>query len=160
MSQNHASHPHISLNFDEVREMLPQKFPLIMVDRVLSCERGKKIECLKNITGNDFLLTGHFPTMAIFPGALLLEGVAQSSILLHRISHPESSPKDIHLFGSVKARFVSPVFPGDQVIYHVEFLSSNSLATTFHGEARVSGKPVARCELAMATRAAQNGSTQ
>jgi len=143
----------ITLTFDEVRDILPQKFPLIMVDRVLNCELGKSIECLKNISGNDFLLLGHFPTMAIFPGALLLEGIAQSSLLLHKLSAgAKGTSQEIHLFGSVKARFISPVYPGDQVIYHVNFLSSNVVATTFLGEARVNHKPVARCELAMATR--------
>jgi len=143
----------ITLTFDEVRDILPQKFPLIMVDRVLDCEPGKSIQCLKNISGNDFLLLGHFPTMAIFPGALLLEGIAQSALLLHKLSS-QTSHQEIHLFGSVKARFISPVYPGDQVIYHVQFLSANTVATTFLGEARVNGKPVARCELAMATRPA------
>ena len=86
MSENNTPKEQITLSFDEVREILPQKFPLIMVDRVLSCERGVSIECLKNISGNDILLTGHFPTMAIFPGALLLEGIAQSAILLHHLT--------------------------------------------------------------------------
>ena len=85
-NDNCETKPPLTLSFDQVRDLLPQKFPLIMVDRVLSCEPGKRIECLKNITGNDFLLTGHFPTMAIFPGALLLEGAAQSAILLYRLT--------------------------------------------------------------------------
>jgi 3-hydroxyacyl-[acyl-carrier-protein] dehydratase len=146
----------ITLTFDQVREMLPQRFPLIMVDRVLSCRRGLSIECLKNISGNDFLLTGHFPDMAIFPGALLLEGVAQSAILLHRLSFP-AEPNCVHLFGSVKARFVSPVYPGDQVIYNVEFVTANRVATTFRGEGSVDRRIVTRCELAMSTRPAGPG---
>jgi 3-hydroxyacyl-[acyl-carrier-protein] dehydratase len=143
------------LTYDEVRKILPQKFPIIMVDRVVSCEAGRSIRTLKNISGNDLLLIGHFPDMAIFPGALLIEGVAQSAILLQKLSHIDgeaSSLNEVYLFGAVKARFTHPVYPGDQVFYDVELVKAVPFAAFFNGKATVDGKIVALCELTMSTK--------
>ena len=139
------------LNFDEVRRLLPQQFPMIMVDRVLSYEANRSIRTQKNISGNDLFLLGHFPDHAIFPGALLIEGMAQSAILLQKLS-TDVQKDEFYLLGSVKARFTNPVYPGDQVIYDVELVRTVSVAVFFHGKATVEGKTVALCELSMSTK--------
>jgi 3-hydroxyacyl-[acyl-carrier-protein] dehydratase len=144
--------PQYVLGFDEVRRLLPQQFPMIMVDRVLAVEPGKTIQTCKNISGNDLMLIGHFPDMAIFPGALLIEGAAQSSILLQKLSNSGEGKMQHYLFGSAKARFIATVHPGDQVIFHVALTTAHSFMATFLGEATVCNKPVLRCELTMALR--------
>src|SRR5437660_10312485 len=74
----------VVLGFDDVCRLLPQDHPFIMVDVVEELQQGKRIVCRKNITGNEWMFPGHFPKKAIFPGVLLIEGMAQASILLLR----------------------------------------------------------------------------
>ena len=74
------------MNFEEVRATLPQKYPFIFIDRVLELEAGKRIVCLKNVTGNESFFAGHFPDFAVMPGALILEALAQATIILFKRS--------------------------------------------------------------------------
>jgi hypothetical protein len=71
----------VEVKFEEVRRLLPQKFPFLMVDKVIELEKGKRTVGVKNISGNEIHFLGHFPHMAVFPGALILEGIAQTAIL-------------------------------------------------------------------------------
>jgi 3-hydroxyacyl-[acyl-carrier-protein] dehydratase len=70
------------LDFEEVKKYLPQQFPMLMVDRVLTYEKGKAITAIKNVTGNELFFQGHFPEKAIMPGAFILEGLGQCSVIL------------------------------------------------------------------------------
>ncbi len=72
----------IVMGFDDVCRLLPQSYPFIMVDVVEELQPGKRIVCRKNVTGNEWMFPGHFPQRAIFPGVLLIEGMAQTAILL------------------------------------------------------------------------------
>src|ERR1051326_5330206 len=72
------------IDFDEIRDLLPQKFPFLMIDRVVAIEKGKKVVAFKNITGNELFFPGHFPAMAVMPGALIIESMAQAAIILFR----------------------------------------------------------------------------
>jgi len=85
------------LDFEGVRRLLPQGYPFIFVDRVLDFEANRRIVCLKNVTGTEPFFPGHFPEVAIMPGALMGEAIAQASILLFRLSvggpaHPPPPP--------------------------------------------------------------------
>ena len=105
-----------AMDFEEVRRLLPQTHPMLMVDRVREIDPGKKIVAIKNVTGNEPFFEGHFPDLAIMPAALILEGLAQATILLARKSAPPAEPgtkPPIYLFGSIHARMLRPVFPGD-----------------------------------------------
>ena len=123
------------MDFEAVRDLLPQRYPFIMVDRVLEIEAGQRIVCVKNISGNEPYFQGHFPDMAIMPGALILEAFAQASILLFRVSRPDEASEDrIFLFGSVKAKMREPVFPGDQL--RIEVTVEKAVSTGAIVEAR------------------------
>ena len=71
--------------FEEIRNLLPQKYPFLFIDRVVEFEEGKKIVCVKNVSGNEPVFVGHFPDFAIMPGVLIIEAMAQASIILPRI---------------------------------------------------------------------------
>jgi 3-hydroxyacyl-[acyl-carrier-protein] dehydratase len=106
------------LDFDEVRRLLPQSHPFLFIDRVLDLVPYESIECLKNVSGNEPYFAGHFPDLAIMPGALLMEACAQASILLFRMSAPgeamlREDPNQFYLVGTSRSHFRKPVVPGD-----------------------------------------------
>lgn len=138
------------LGSNEVRSLLPQDYPFIFVDSVLDYEVNDHITCLKNVSFNEWFFPGHFPDNPIFPGVLLIEGMAQSLILLHKlsISKTEDSEKKIFLFtGIKKARFLDKVKPGDQIIYTCKFIRVIENAIFAEAEAMVGDKVVAKAEL-------------
>lgn len=140
----------ITVDFDRVRELLPQAYPFVMVDRVESFEKDQYITCLKNITGNEWAFPGHFPKKAIYPGVLIIEGIAQSGILLFQLSQEPLELSEVSrtfLLTSVKTRFLKPVVPGDQMIYRCEMVKKTSTAGIIEGVATVGGEPVAKAEM-------------
>lgn len=140
----------ITVDFDRVRELLPQAYPFVMVDRVESFEKDQYITCLKNITGNEWAFPGHFPKKAIYPGVLIIEGIAQSGILLFQLSQEPLELSEVSrtfLLTSVKTRFLKPVVPGDQMIYRCEMIKKTSTAGIIEGVATVGGETVAKAEM-------------
>jgi len=137
--------------FDRVRELLPQTYPMLMVDRVLDWSAGSCIRALRSVTGNDPLINGHFKQGAVVPGALIVEGIAQSALLLMLLTHADATSSDTYVLGSIKARFLHPVTPGDQLIYEVILERAVDAGALFSGHANVLEKRVASCELLVAT---------
>jgi 3-hydroxyacyl-[acyl-carrier-protein] dehydratase len=109
-----------NLNITEILKILPQKFPFVFIDRVVEIDPGKKIVAIKNVTGNEAYLQGHFPSNPIFPGVLLIEAMAQASIILYYSAYmDELDTTPNYYLGSVKAQFKHPVIPGDRVSIEV-----------------------------------------
>lgn len=113
----------------KISELLPQAFPFIFVDKILSIDIGnKQIRCLKNISGNESYLQGHFPGNPVMPGVLIVEAMAQASILLFNALKPAvAAGKPDYFLGKVEARFIHPVRPGDQLI--IEAISDKIIDT-------------------------------
>lgn len=142
----------MEIQFDEIKALLPQKFPLLMVDRVISLEPGKKAVAIKNITGNEIFFLGHFPTMAVMPGALIIESMAQTAIILFRKSHEADGQtledeNTLFFFGGAKVRFLKPVVPGDQLQIEVTIVKAVSTGSIVEAVATVKGERVAKAEL-------------
>lgn len=142
----------MQLDFEEIKKLIPQRFPFIMIDRVLEIEPGKNAVAVKNISGNDMVFLGHFPDKAIMPGALILEAMAQTAIILFAANKKSSveGKKPLYYFGSVKARFLHPAVPGDQMIIRVERVENvKSLPNTafVSAEAFVDDKKITEAEL-------------
>jgi 3-hydroxyacyl-[acyl-carrier-protein] dehydratase len=140
------------IDFDEIRELLPQKFPFLMIDRVVAIEKGKKVVAFKNITGNELFFPGHFPAMAVMPGALIIESMAQAAIILFRKSDDtEAATVDredrLFFFGAAKARFFRPVVPGDQLYLEVTITKAISSAGIVEAIATVDGQVVSKADL-------------
>lgn len=149
------------LDFEEVKKLLPQRYPIILIDRVIDLQKGESIVCLKNITGNEIYFLGHFPEKAIFPGALIIEGMAQAAIILFQKSKEQEQISDmIFLFASVKARFLKPVIPGDQLQINVKVIKFVKDAAIVEGIATVDGKVVAKSEMTFAQRPKNNKSAK
>ena len=139
------------LDFEDVRRLLPQAHPFIFVDRVLDFEAKKRIVCLKNVTGSESYFPGHFPGIAIMPGALIGEAVAQSAALLFVLSekYPEENNR-LFVVGTTRTRFLKPVFPGDTLTITVEVVKLLSSSAMVKGWVEVNGEKVVTTSLALA----------
>ncbi|HXX58878.1 MAG TPA: 3-hydroxyacyl-ACP dehydratase FabZ [Thermodesulfovibrionales bacterium] len=139
----------MQLDFEEIKKLIPQRFPFIMIDKVIDLEPGKRAVSVKNISGNDVFFLGHFPEKAIFPGALIIEAMAQSAIVLFAAAKNDagSERQTLYYFGSVKARFLDPVVPGDQLKITVVNVKSLPTGAYVSAEASVDGKKVSEADL-------------
>ena len=142
----------MEIRFEEIKRLLPQKFPFIMIDRIVEFDKGKRAVAIKNISGNEIHFLGHFPEMAIFPGALILEGMAQTAIVLFRKSYEGEikaldDPETLFFFGSANARFLKTVVPGDQLRLEVTVTKSYSTGGMVEAVATVDGVKVCKGEL-------------
>jgi 3-hydroxyacyl-[acyl-carrier-protein] dehydratase len=143
------------MTFEEVRTALKQRFPMLMVDCVLSLEPGKSIRTIKNVTGNELQFLGHFPEHAVMPGTLIVEAIGQSaSILFAKTTGTGTSTGEFLVLGSINAmRFLVPVLPGDRMEIDVQVLKFISDFALIEAVASVDGKMVARGKLGFARRA-------
>lgn len=139
----------MQLDIEEIKKLIPQRFPFIMIDRVLEVEPGKRAIALKNVSMNEEFFQGHFPGKPVMPGALILEAMAQTAIILFASAKEkhEADTKTIYYFGSVKARFFQAVVPGDQLKITVKNVKSLPTGAYVSGEVTVDGKKVSEAEL-------------
>jgi 3-hydroxyacyl-[acyl-carrier-protein] dehydratase len=130
---------------------LPQRFPFLLVDRVIEIIPGERIVALKNVTINEPYFQGHFPGMPIMPGVLIVEAMAQAGGLLYSLSRDASeSDRILYFSGMDRVRFRKPVIPGDALILEVEVRKQRTRTVKMAGTASVNKKRVAEAEL-MAT---------
>lgn len=147
-----------TLNITEIRELLPHRYPFLLIDRVTDYEEtvGDKLgylQAIKNVSVNEPQFTGHFPKMPIFPGVLILEAMAQATGLLAFKSFGAPTENELYYFASIdKAKFRKPVVPGDQLIIEVKFIKERRGIAVFTGEAKVDGAVVCSAELKCARR--------
>ena len=140
------------MTFEEVRALLKQRFPVLMVDSVVSLEPGKSIRTTKNVTGNEIQFLGHFPEHAVMPGTWIVEAIGQSaSILFAKTTGTQSG--DFLMLGSINdMRFLIPVVPGDKLEIEVQFLKFVEDLAFVEGVATVDGAVVAKGKLGFARR--------
>jgi 3-hydroxyacyl-[acyl-carrier-protein] dehydratase len=139
----------MQLDFEEIKKLIPQRFPFIMIDRVLEIEPGKHAIAVKNISGNDMVFLGHFPEKAIMPGALIIEAMAQTAIILFATNNKSDNTgkRPLYYYGSVKARFLHPAVPGDQLKIRVENVKTSPSGAFVSGEAYIDDKKIAEAEM-------------
>jgi 3-hydroxyacyl-[acyl-carrier-protein] dehydratase len=142
------------MNFAEVRTLLKQRFPMIMVDAVLELVPEHRILTLKNVTGNEIQFLGHFPELAIMPGTLIVEAFGQSaSILFSRTTSLGLRPGEFLMLGSINdMRFLAPVMPGDRMEIAIQILKMAGDITLVEGDVTVGNTVVARGKLGFARR--------
>jgi beta-hydroxyacyl-ACP dehydratase FabZ len=135
------------LNIIDIMKLLPHRYPMLLVDRILELEDGKRIVGLKNVTANEQFFQGHFPGAPVMPGVLIVEAMAQCSAVLF-LKDLEDRERKLFLFGGVdKARFRKPVVPGDQLIMECTVLQRRASTVRMRGEAKVDGHIVAEAEM-------------
>lgn len=141
------------LNIEEIQKILPQRIPFLMIDRVLELEPEKKVVAIKNVTFNEGFFAGHFPGKPIMPGVLIIEAMAQSSIILFYATKKDPlDKKSSYYLGSVKVRFLNSVSPGDQLKITVEPIKMISGAALVNAVACVGDKEVAKGELSFSVK--------
>lgn len=142
-----------SFDIQEILKLLPHRYPMLLVDRVLDYKPGEYLHAIKNVTANEPIFTGHFPNQPIFPGVLILEAMAQATGLLGFKTVENRSENELYLFAAVdEARFKHPVTPGDTMHLHVTFLKERRNMWKFAVEAKVDDKVVCTAELMCARR--------
>ena len=135
------------LTINEIMKILPHRYPMLLVDRILEFEEGKKIVGIKNVSANEQFFQGHFPGAPVMPGVLIVEAMAQCSAIIFLKDLPDREKK-LFMFGGVdKARFRKPVVPGDQLIMECNVLQRRSNTARVQGVARVNGNVVAEAEM-------------
>ncbi len=137
----------MQLDFEQIKKLIPQRFPFIMIDKVLELEAGKEALAIKNVSGNDIFFLGHFPDLAIMPGVAIIEAMAQTAIILFAVEKEKGDSKQIYFLGSVKARFYHPVVPGDQLKIKATNIKSLPTGAYISAEAFVDDKKVSEAEL-------------
>ncbi len=131
----------------EIINILPHRFPFLLVDRIVEYEPGKRIVGIKNVTINEPFFAGHFPGAPIMPGVLIIEAMAQVGGVLALRAEPERESKLVYFLGIEGARFRRPVTPGDQLRIEMTVLKRKSTICKMRGEAYVDGHLVAEAEI-------------
>jgi 3-hydroxyacyl-[acyl-carrier-protein] dehydratase len=137
------------LEIQEIMQHLPHRYPFLLIDRVLSCDPGKEIVALKNVTINEPFFGGHFPHYPVMPGVLIIEAMAQASaILAFKSFNLKSDANSVYYFvGIDEARFKKPVTPGDQIVIKAQVIRNLRGIWKFSAQASVADTLVSEAEL-------------
>ncbi len=139
------------MDIEQIMKILPHRYPILLVDRVEEIVKNKSIVAYRNVTANEPIFSGHFPDHLIYPGVMILEGLAQAGSLLvfESMDKDEQDAESIipYFAGIDKAKFKKPVLPGDKLEYQVSIMKSRMGIWKLDGKALVDGKIVASAEI-------------
>lgn len=142
----------VQFNVVEIQKILPHRYPFLLVDRITELTAGEYIEGYKNVSISEPVFQGHFPDHPIYPGVMILEGMAQAGGVLafksmDNASQEEIANKVVYFMSIDKAKFRVPVTPGDQLIYKINVMKHKGTVWQLEAQAFVDGKIVAQAEL-------------
>jgi len=135
------------IDINQIVEILPHRYPLLLVDRIVEYEKGKRIVGIKNVTINEPFFVGHFPGLPIMPGVLIIEAMAQVGglLLMDTVEDPEE--KVVYFMSLDKVKFRRPVTPGDQIEFELEMIQMRGSICRMKGVGRVDGRVVAEADM-------------
>lgn len=138
----------IRYDIKDIFELLPQRYPFLMVDRIVEFEPDVRIRCIKNVSINEPFFQGHFPGEPIMPGVLILEAMAQAGIIFAKLTAPEELEGRLLVFaGMDEVRFRRPVLPGDQLVLELNLIKRKKVLWKMEGKAYVDGNIVTEAVL-------------
>ncbi|MBK9167497.1 MAG: 3-hydroxyacyl-ACP dehydratase FabZ [Bryobacterales bacterium] len=135
-----------SLDINEIRKILPHRYPMLLVDRIVEME-AERIVGIKNVTANEPFFTGHFPDYPVMPGVLIVEAMAQTIGVLILSTIPDRDEKLVLLASVDFAKFRRPVVPGDQLRIEMSVVRRKASVAKMAGKATVNGTVVAEAEM-------------
>jgi 3-hydroxyacyl-[acyl-carrier-protein] dehydratase len=140
------------MTIKEIEKILPHRFPFLLIDRVEEIVPKASIRAYKNITIGEHIFQGHFPGHPIYPGVMIIEGMAQAGGVLafksmEAVSHEDIKNKVVYFMSIDKAKFRTPVTPGDKLEYHISVIKNRGKVWVLDGKAIVNEKLVAEAEL-------------
>lgn len=128
----------------EIQQLIPHRFPMLLVDKLIDVVLDEKATGIKNVTINEWFFQGHFPEKPVMPGVLIIEAMAQTAgVLVMKTTDQQASGKIVYFMSIEEARFRKPVIPGDVLELHVEKQRYRSSVWKFSGKAMVDGQVVA-----------------
>jgi len=138
-----------TLDINQIKEYLPHRYPMLLVDRVLNWEAGKNITAIKNVTANEEFFNGHFPNKPVMPGVLMIEAMAQAAALLSFLTMGRKPDENtlVYFLGIDNARFKRPVEPGDQLKLEVEIIKVARGIWKYKARATVDGQLAVEADL-------------
>ncbi|MDD3905361.1 MAG: 3-hydroxyacyl-ACP dehydratase FabZ [Candidatus Omnitrophica bacterium] len=137
------------LNVEEIKSLIPQRYPFLMIDRVIEIKEGEFIKAYKNISRNEECFNGHFPDSAVFPGAFIAEAMAQAACILLKKSILDLKATLFYVT-NVKIRFFKTVIPGDQLHITIKTIKMTRIGGIFETEASVDNNIVSKGEMTFA----------
>ena len=151
-----------TLDIHQIRQYLPHRYPMLLVDRVLDWEIGKNIVAIKNITINEDIFNGHFPHRPVMPGVMMIEAMAQTAAILSFLTMDIKPDENsvVYFAGIDNARFKRPVEPGDQLRMEVEVVRSSRGVWKYRATASVDGQLAVEAVLMCTIRSAADASKQ
>jgi len=135
-----------TIDLQGIMELLPHRYPLLLVDRILDFEPKEWIRGLKNVSFNEEVFQGHFPSRPVFPGVYIVEAMAQTGGCLLMREYEDRARKVIYFMGIDAVKFRKPVLPGDQLVMEVKVVQIKGRICKMRGEAFVGGQKVAEAE--------------
>lgn len=135
-----------TIDIQGIMALLPHRFPILLVDRILDYERGQWIRGIKNISLGEQVFQGHFPKRPVFPGVLIVEAMAQTGGCLMMMDIEDRASKVIFFMGIDAVKFRKPVVPGDQLVMEAKVIQLRGKICKLRGEAFVNGQKVAEAE--------------
>lgn len=137
-----------TVDINKILQTLPHRYPFLLIDRVIDIREDHSGIGIKNVTMNEPVFQGHFPERPVFPGVLVIEGMAQTAGVIGILSAGNGiQPRAVYFLTIDKCKFRKPVLPGDTIEYHMRNTSRRKTMWWFHGEAKVNGVVVAEADV-------------
>ena len=149
-----------SLDIRQIKQYLPHRYPMLLVDRVLTWESGKSITAIKNVTANEEFFNGHFPHRPVMPGVLMIEAMAQTAAMLSFLTMDLKPDENsiVYFVGIDNTRFKRPVVPGDQLKMDIEVMRASRGIYKYKAVGTVDGQLAVEAELMCTIRNAADAS--